>query len=234
MLGYTKQDLLEHLETFDLDWKENHIDHIFPISSAKTERDTLALNHYTNLRPMWASDNIKKSNKMPIEQLDTLNNEYNQSSTLIEKRVSLTNSINNMAENLAEQTPNNQDKQSVKISFVSDMIKALIKAIANILISPKIIIIFLINFKIVYGLDAEYLDAKDFIKKNRNLFKSVFKDITQIIVKILMDYALKEITRLAGDAALVKLFEKTQNRKQQLLSLVGVSQEALRKIKGLL
>jgi hypothetical protein len=49
-----------------------------------------------------------------------------------------------------------------------------------------------------------------------------------------MAYAMKEVTRLAGEAALIKLNEKTQNRKQQLLSLVGVSQEALRTIKGLI
>jgi len=40
-----------------------HIDHITPISSAQTEEDVYRLNHYTNLRPMWGSDNIRKSNK---------------------------------------------------------------------------------------------------------------------------------------------------------------------------
>jgi hypothetical protein len=39
------------------------IDHIIPISSAQTEEDVYKLNHYTNLRPMWHVDNIKKSNK---------------------------------------------------------------------------------------------------------------------------------------------------------------------------
>jgi len=42
---------------------EWHIDHIVPISSAKTEEDVIKLNHYTNLRPLWAKDNLKKSNK---------------------------------------------------------------------------------------------------------------------------------------------------------------------------
>lgn len=224
-------DIIDRLANSDVNDEIN--DDYFTFTNQEiTRQQEIANNRRNGIIKVKTS--IEFNASMPIEQLDTLNNEYNQSSTLIEKRASLTNSINNMAENLAEQTPNNQDKQNVKISFVSDMIKALIKSIANILISPKIIIIFLINFKIVYGLDAEYLDAKDFIKKNRNLFKSVFKDITQIIVKILMNYALREVTRLAGDVALVKLYEKTQNRKQQLLSLVGVSQEALRKIKGLL
>jgi Uri superfamily endonuclease len=40
------------------DW---HIDHIQPMASAKTEADVIALNHFTNLRPLWAADNLAKS-----------------------------------------------------------------------------------------------------------------------------------------------------------------------------
>jgi len=41
-----------------------HIDHKIPISSAKTLEEVKKLNHYINLRPMWGSDNIRKSNKI--------------------------------------------------------------------------------------------------------------------------------------------------------------------------
>jgi hypothetical protein len=41
-----------------------HIDHKIPLSSAKNEEDMLAICHYTNLQPLWAIDNIKKSNKI--------------------------------------------------------------------------------------------------------------------------------------------------------------------------
>jgi len=41
-----------------------HIDHIIPISSAKTEKEVLELCHYTNFQPLWCSDNIRKSNKL--------------------------------------------------------------------------------------------------------------------------------------------------------------------------
>ncbi len=39
-----------------------HIDHIVPLASAKTEEEVIKLNHYTNLQPLWAEDNLKKSN----------------------------------------------------------------------------------------------------------------------------------------------------------------------------
>lgn len=40
-----------------------HLDHIIPISSAKTEDEVFKLNHYTNFQPLWAEDNLKKGSK---------------------------------------------------------------------------------------------------------------------------------------------------------------------------
>lgn len=41
-----------------------HIDHIIPLSSAKTEEEVYLLWHYSNLRPLSAQENLKKSNKI--------------------------------------------------------------------------------------------------------------------------------------------------------------------------
>lgn len=42
-----------------------HIDHIVPLSSAKTSEELYKLCHYTNLQPLWAIDNLKKGAKTP-------------------------------------------------------------------------------------------------------------------------------------------------------------------------
>ena len=71
ILGCSFIEFKEHLEkqfVNGLSWEnrsEWHIDHVIPISSAKTEEEVIRLNHYTNLQPLWAVDNLKKSNKMP-------------------------------------------------------------------------------------------------------------------------------------------------------------------------
>jgi len=46
---------------------EWHYDHIIPISSAKTEEEVYKLNHYTNFQPLWAEDNLRKSDKISEE-----------------------------------------------------------------------------------------------------------------------------------------------------------------------
>ena len=41
-----------------------HIDHIIPLSSAKTKEEAIRLSHHTNLQPLWWIDNIKKGKKL--------------------------------------------------------------------------------------------------------------------------------------------------------------------------
>jgi hypothetical protein len=41
-----------------------HIDHVIPLSTAKTEEEVIKLNHYSNLQYLYASDNLKKGAKL--------------------------------------------------------------------------------------------------------------------------------------------------------------------------
>ena len=50
-------------------WENIHLDHIKPISIAKTEKEVIELNHYTNFQPLFAIDNLIKSAKLITKQL---------------------------------------------------------------------------------------------------------------------------------------------------------------------
>jgi hypothetical protein len=41
-----------------------HLDHIKPLSSAKSIEEMESLCHYTNLQPLWWRDNLSKSDKI--------------------------------------------------------------------------------------------------------------------------------------------------------------------------
>lgn len=70
IIGCSKEEFGIHIERQFLKgmtWcnrGEWHLDHIIPLSAAKTEEDVIRLNHHTNLRPLWALDNMKKRDKV--------------------------------------------------------------------------------------------------------------------------------------------------------------------------
>jgi hypothetical protein len=72
MIGCSPQELREHIESKFIDgmsWENYgtfgwHLDHITPLASAKDKEEIIKLNHYTNLQPLWAIDNLKKGGRM--------------------------------------------------------------------------------------------------------------------------------------------------------------------------
>lgn len=72
-LGCTIEELKKHLESLfqpgmtwdNYTYKGWHIDHIRPLSSfnLNNPEEFKKANHFSNLQPMWAKDNIKKKNK---------------------------------------------------------------------------------------------------------------------------------------------------------------------------
>jgi len=71
ILGCSFEEFKAYIESqfkAGMSWENRHlwhIDHIMPVSMAKTYDEVVRLNHYKNLRPLWAHENLTKSNKTP-------------------------------------------------------------------------------------------------------------------------------------------------------------------------
>ena len=71
ILGCSFEEFKAHIESqfqLGMSWENRHlwhIDHIMPVSMAKTYDEVIRLNHYRNLRPLWAHENLSKSDKTP-------------------------------------------------------------------------------------------------------------------------------------------------------------------------
>jgi hypothetical protein len=71
LVGCSTEILKKHIEnqfTEGMSWelmgKYIHIDHKIPLSFGKNKTEVEKLCHYSNLQPLWAKDNLIKSNKM--------------------------------------------------------------------------------------------------------------------------------------------------------------------------
>lgn len=69
ILGCGWKELKEYIEKQFVDgmtWSNHgewHIDHIKPLSKSTSKEELIERCHYTNLQPLWAVDNMRKSNK---------------------------------------------------------------------------------------------------------------------------------------------------------------------------
>lgn len=70
IIGANWEEVKEHIEnqfTTGMTWENHgdwHYDHIIPLDSADTIEQLEKLSNYKNIQPLWASENIKKSNKL--------------------------------------------------------------------------------------------------------------------------------------------------------------------------
>lgn len=174
---------------------------------------------------------------IPIENLTSLSDEMSALSTSLptsQYNEEITKIIRTGIDNLADVSASNadeQDKLKVKISFIEDMVKQLMIAIINVILSPKLIIIFALNHEITYG--SKFDNVQDFMKSNKVLINSVLETVRDEIVDILMAKVLKEIKTLVSDNLIKVQVEKYKNSKAQLLSLTGVPNNILRQVSGL-
>lgn len=72
VIGCSLETLADYLsktfyENYGIEYdgtQDVHIDHIIPLSTAKTEEDVYKLCHYTNLQLLYATDNLKKNARL--------------------------------------------------------------------------------------------------------------------------------------------------------------------------
>jgi len=175
----------------------------------------------------------KVAASIPVSFLTNLNEEITGATTTSEKKDIISTNLNKMADQTTINSTNKSDNVSIKLNFVQGIINNLIKAIIGVILSPKVVMIFIINYKIIYGQSATYDNPIDFIKKNKNLIHSIMKKVSSMIIGILITIALKKIAELVACSVAKKQVEKSKSQLSQLLSLVGTPQETLRIIKGL-
>jgi hypothetical protein len=177
---------------------------------------------------------------VPINELVDSNNLFtatttNQLSTLSlsEAKVqAISESIDKIA---AAQASNAStiDIPTVKYNFILDLIKNLTQSIINIVLSPRLVTLFAVNFKILYGQASIYDGPIDFIKKNKNLIVSISKSILETVIKMLLTLALKYISKKLAKKFSDDTIEQNKNYITQISSLVGISPDIIKQIQDL-
>ena len=189
--------------------------------------------------------NWRKSGIMPVEtcgnlstsltfsEISNVSNEISSEPAGEMKKAAISDGLKKLSNSIGDESDDPKNKISLELNFIENLIQSLVSSIVGFILSPKIISIFLINYKIVYGINEEYSDATDFMKQNKNLMKDVATAVRDAIISVILNYVLKQISTLVSQTIIEIATEKAKNQLAQILSLVGVPSKILRLIKGL-
>ena len=175
----------------------------------------------------------KVASSIPVSFLTNFNADMSTSTSTLQDKSIISNHLTLMANQNAVNSTNPSDQYSIKLNFIQQIIDNLIKSIVSVVLSPKVIMMFIVNYKIIYGSSATFTSPMDFMNKNKVLMHTIIKKISSVIIKLLLSIALKKIAELVASANAVKAKEKAKNHLAQILSLEGVPQQVLRIIQGL-
>jgi len=145
------------------------------------------------------------------------------------KTIAINKSINNIADE-ASKNSDPKDRYNVKLNFFVKLIKALVKSIIGMIFSPKLILLFMVNFRIVQGTNATFNGIDELIKNLKVLIKEVIDIVKALVIKILLEKVLKEIKNLQSQVKDKIQSELISNKKKLTMSLLGVPQDIIRTI----
>lgn len=169
---------------------------------------------------------------IPIEFLTDLKEQFAAATgDREEQRNVISTNLSSMANQVSSFAGDPVDDYTVQLDFMGLMFKSLIRAYVNAILGPKIISIFLLNYKIVYGQGAEFIDPIDLLKQNKVLIKNIINVVRDKILTILLQLVLKYITNLLAANQVEALKEKANAQLAILLSLIGVPQSVIRLIR---
>jgi len=242
-LGKTKKQLKKEAEINEvldciLNSDEDDVidDSFFEFDNAQLiKMDIQVSNRKNGVKILETCGNLPTS--IPIETLVEINKEISGATSGAtnpqEAKVkAMTNAIDKLADSQAE-AGRSIDVPTIKLNFILDLVKNFVKSIINIIISPKLMTLFGLNFKILYGIISEYDGPVDFMKKNKELIKKISKTVLDQIIKMLLTLALKYISIKLAKKYADDVIEQAKNYVAQLLSLIGVPPEIIRQIQGL-
>lgn len=194
------------------------------------EQERRARNRSNGIQELINCGNVASS--VSFDTTKEMHDQVKSATTKVEETKVITSKFDEISSEAGFNVPD-KDKPTVELDFFDQIINNLHIAITNLILSPKVIMIFAINHKIVNGLSAAFDGVMDFMEKNKALIEDIVKEIRDIIVDCLLQEALKLINQLVQSKATAILTEKLNNQQAQLVSLFGVSQDLIRTITNL-
>lgn len=138
------------------------------------------------------------SNRMTSVSLDdayAILNEFNDNATLQENQDVFTRAFNNITASITEEVLP-EDKYNVRLDIITKLIQGLILALMEVILSPKVIMLFEVNRRLMGGTDI-HITFEDFLKMISGLIVQIITELRDMLLQMILDWVLQLIGELA-------------------------------------
>lgn len=174
---------------------------------------------------------LRQSHKMPFfdnekgysanaqEVLDILN-EYSDTATLSEREDVITRAFNKAVSVEIQNEVLPQDKLNISMNFILEALKLLGVAIFETLISPKMLLLFEINKRLMGEIGSKYPTLNELFAALASMITAIITEIMEMIIAELMAFLMKRIGQLLIKLASMLALEQLTYYRELLRKLI--------------
>lgn len=145
--------------------------------------------------------------------------EYNTTSTLNEQVDVLNRAITQASVTLSEAADSESDKWEIENNLVFDLIENLVMAITNGVLSPKVLLLFEVNQKMMGG-TWEAFSVEDLIKAMSQVIMSIVTEIRDLIVQELLKFVIEQLRPIIETLSALILQEQLEDYADILADII--------------
>lgn len=137
------------------------------------------------------ADTSNKMVNVNAKEVFAILNEFDDNATLQENEDVFKRAINSVTATITDEVfP--EEKYNVELNILYNLIKALVMAILDVLLSPKLMLLFEVNKTLMQG-SNETLDMEELMMMLSGLIKQLVIEIRDMILQMIMDWVMQLI-----------------------------------------
>lgn len=173
---------------------------------------------------------IKRSKKYPFEDdehsvtidsqsvLDILN-QFDGTASLEEQKDIIAGAFSQIG-GAIHSSVDGKDKIDISFNFILESLKILGLALLECLISPKMLLLFTVNQRLMGQTEEKYPDFEKLMKQLGSLIVSIIKNIAEQIITELLAFVMRKIGELLAKLAAMVSLEQLNNYKKLIMKLI--------------
>lgn len=147
--------------------------------------------------------------KVSLDEAYSILNEFNDNATLQENKDVITRAITKATASITDEVLP-EDRYSLHLNLIQELIKGLTLSIVLSLLSPKIILLFEVNRRLMNKNIDEPLSLEEFLESIGGLITAIVLEVRDLLLRELLAWATRIIEELVAKLASLLVLEQTE------------------------